>query len=150
LEAPVTDKKVMPANGAGIAKGQPDGVSGSPDDGELGRSHGRSAGGESGGGAYPNPHLDKDASRSSFSGGQTEKAYYGGNNPNATTGPPANLLAGQDSQPSGSSVAGAHPVEVGGRLIEVIEESGVAAAEATGKIATDAPYEEEQKKPGAG
>jgi hypothetical protein len=35
-------------------------------------------------------------------------------------------------------------------LIEVIEESGVAAAEATGKIATDAPYEEEQKTPGAG
>ncbi|KQM61431.1 hypothetical protein ASE65_07815 [Sphingomonas sp. Leaf16] len=35
-----------------------------------------SGGGESGGGAYPNPHDDKDAGR--FAGGQSEKDYHGG------------------------------------------------------------------------
>ena len=145
----MTDKKEMPANGAGIAKGKPDGVSGSPDTGEMGQSHGRSQGGESGGGAYPNPHSDGDAGHASFSGGQGEKAYYGGNNPNATTGPP-DLLQGQDQEPARTPASGGHDVEVGGRTIQVVEESGVAVAEATGKIATDAPYEEEQETPGAG
>ena len=83
----VTDKKKMPADGGGIAKGKPDGVSGSPDTGEVGGVHGRSSGGESGGGAYPNPHSGKGPTHSRFSGGQTEKAYYGGDNPNATTKP---------------------------------------------------------------
>ena len=145
----VTDKKEMPANGAGIAKGQPDGVSGSPDTGELGRSHGRSAGGDSGGGAYPNPHTGNEAGHASFSGGQGEKAYYGGANPNATSGPP-DLLEGDEREPESATASAAHPVEVGGRTIPVIEESGVATAEATGKIGTDAPYDEEQDSPGAG
>jgi hypothetical protein len=39
--------------------------------------------GESGGGAYPNPHTGKDAG--GFDGGQTEKAYSGPKNRNATT-----------------------------------------------------------------
>jgi hypothetical protein len=43
-----------------------------------------------------------------------------------------------------------HSVDVGERTIEVVNDSGVAAAEATGKIATDAPYDEEQHAPGAG
>jgi len=145
----VTDKKEMPADGAGIAKGMPDGVSGSPDSGERGRSHGRSSGGESGGGAYPNPHMDNDGDSAKFSGGQGDKAYYGGANPNATTESPG-FLEGQEGEPASAAASGAHPVDLGGRTIEVIEESGVAAAEATGKIATDAPYEEEQETPGAG
>ena len=39
--------------------------------------------GESGGGAYPNPHTDKDDG--GFNGGQTERPYSGPDNPNATT-----------------------------------------------------------------
>lgn len=40
--------------------------------------------GESGGGAYPNPHTGKD--RGGFDGGQTERPYSGpSDNPNATT-----------------------------------------------------------------
>lgn len=39
--------------------------------------------GESGGGAYPNPHTGKKPG--GFSGGQTEKPYSGPDNPNATT-----------------------------------------------------------------
>jgi hypothetical protein len=146
----VTDKIKMPADGGGVAKGKPDGVSGSPDSVERGRAHGRSSGGESGGGAYPNPHSDKGATSSTFSGGQGEKAYYGGNNPNATTprkAPEKEELSAEDSD---SNVRKSHSVQVGGRTIEVIEDSGVAAAEATGKVGTDAPYEAEQKSPGGG
>ncbi|MDF0488533.1 hypothetical protein PX554_10360 [Sphingomonas sp. H39-1-10] len=39
--------------------------------------------GESGGGAYPNPHTGKDGG--GFDGGQTERPYSGPDNPNATT-----------------------------------------------------------------
>ena len=42
---------------------------------------GREGGGDSGGGAYPNPHTGKEGSgREGFfgSGGQTEMAYHGG------------------------------------------------------------------------
>jgi hypothetical protein len=147
----MTDKKVMPANGGGVAKGKPDGVSGSPDTGEMGRVQGRSFGGESGGGAYPNPHSGKDPTRSSFSGGQGEKAYFGGDNPNATTKPRnLNDEEVQSTEKTDEPVRKAHPVRAGGRTIEVIEDSGVAAAEATGKVGTDAPYEAEQKSPGGG
>jgi hypothetical protein len=41
-------------------------------------------------------------------------------------------------------------VEAGERTIEVVEDSGVAAAETSGKVATDAPYEPEQQAPGSG
>jgi hypothetical protein len=55
---------------------------------------GRRGGGDSGGGAYPNPHGGKEAGKDGFlgSGGQTEKPYHGhgrlgeestGDNPNA-------------------------------------------------------------------
>ena len=147
----MTDKKEMPANGGGVAKGKPDGVSGSPDTGEMGRVHGRSSGGESGGGSYPNPHSGKDPTRSSFSGGQGEKAYFGGDNPNATTKPRnLNEEEVQSTEVTDEPVRKAHPVLGGGRTIEVIEDSGVAAAEATGKLGTDAPYEVEQESPGGG
>ena len=152
----MSDKKKMPANGGGVAKGKPDGVSGSPDTGEMGRVHGRATGGESGGGAYPNPHsqagnTNSDSSGEDFSGGQAEKAYYGGDNPNATTKPRnAHLIEADAAQVSGTPVREAHPVTAGGRTIEVIEDNGVAAAEATGKVATDATYQAEQESPGGG
>lgn len=43
----------------------------------------RDGSGESEGGAYPNPHTAKPDP--GFDGGQSEKAYHGGPNPNATT-----------------------------------------------------------------
>lgn len=135
----VADKQEMPGNGGGVAKGKPDGVSGSPDTGEMGRVHGRSSGGESGGGAYPNPHSGKGPTSSSFSGGPAEKAYYGGDNPNATT---KTRNSHEELEPSVESsdmaVRESHSVRVGDRTIEVVEDGGVAAAEATGKVATDA------------
>ena len=144
-----TDKKEMPANGGGVAKGKPDGVSGSPDTGESGRVHGRSPGGESGGGAYPNPHSAEGPTNSSFTGGQAEKAYYGGDNPNATT-KPRKSFEGDSAIAPEPPVREAHKIQAGGRTIDVIEDSGVAAAEATGKVATDASYEPEQESPGGG
>ncbi len=55
---------------------------------------GRSGGGDSGGGAYPNPHSGKQGGKDGFAGrgGQTEMPYHGhgrlggeevGDNPNA-------------------------------------------------------------------
>ena len=146
----MTDKVKMPADGGGIAKGQPDGVSGSPEAGDKGRVHGRSPGGESGGAAYPNPHSDAELSESHFSGGQGEKAYFGGDNPNATTPGVPGAEGVQDAEDAGSAAQEPHQVQVGGRTIEVVEDSGVAAAEATGKVGTDAPYEREQESPGSG
>ncbi len=59
--------------------------------------NGRSGGGDSGGGAYPNPHTGKEPQNDGFMGhgGQTEMEYHGtgqlgekelGGNPNAPTG----------------------------------------------------------------
>ncbi len=47
-------------------------------------------GGESGGGAYPNPHDDSDAGR--FQGGQSERDYHGGS-------------GGADSQAAGTDAS---------------------------------------------
>lgn len=43
------------------------------------KMNGRSGGGDSGGGAYPNPHTGKEGKRGGFfdHGGQTEMAYHG-------------------------------------------------------------------------
>lgn len=59
-----------------------------------GKLNGRKGGGDSGGGAYPNPHGGKEGGKDGFtgSGGQTEWPYHGhgrlgdeetGDNPNA-------------------------------------------------------------------
>jgi hypothetical protein len=68
-----TDGKVpMPASGENSPKLRSDGVS------DVG-THGRTAGGESGGGGYENPHTGKEARGESgdFDGGQSEQAYHG-------------------------------------------------------------------------
>lgn len=47
---------------------------------------GREGGGDSAGGAYPNPHTGKAGKASPDHGGQTEQSYSGPqDNPNATT-----------------------------------------------------------------
>ena len=53
-----------------LARGDPD---------KHGTLQGRSGGGDSGGGAYPNPHTGKEGSRGGFMdhGGQTEMPYHG-------------------------------------------------------------------------
>ena len=119
----MTDKTRVPVSGGGPGKGKPDGVSGSPETGEAGAIHGRQGGGESGGGAYPNPHSGKGASGSALSdhGGQSEIAYYGGDNPNATT--------------TGATV------EDNG--LDGIGEPERREREATGNVKTDGTYERE-------
>jgi hypothetical protein len=69
------DKVKMPVDGAGTHERAPDG------NGELAsrrdaQSGGLPNAGESGGGAYPNPHSDK-TDEGSFEGGQSEQPYYG-------------------------------------------------------------------------
>lgn len=146
------DTKKMPADGGGIHKGEPDGVSGMPEAGEEGQVNGRVGGGESAGGAYPNPHSGKPPQGAGLLGigGQSDKAYYGGENPNATAGGET-LPEGRDGEQSKIVPARkAHRVQTRQQGIDVIEDDGVAAAEATGKVGTDAPYEREQETPGGG
>ena len=74
----MTDKQPMQADGDGTK----------PDGGPEIASR-RGGAGESGGGAYPNPHSGKPGAKhgpGSFlgHGGQSEIAYTGGPNPNAT------------------------------------------------------------------
>lgn len=69
----MADKQPMQANGKG-AGGEPDGVNAPAKQGGAG---------ESDGAAYPNPHTGKPDP--DFDGGQTERTYHGGPNPNATT-----------------------------------------------------------------
>ena len=66
----MTETQPMQADGKGT-KGEKDGV-----------SH-PASGGESDGGAYPNPHTGKKPQ--GFDGGQSDKTYSGPDNPNATT-----------------------------------------------------------------
>ena len=69
------DKVKMPADGSGSPRREPD------ENGELASRRDQDSGGlpnvgESGGGAYPNPH-DGDEGDADFHGGQSEQAYYG-------------------------------------------------------------------------
>jgi hypothetical protein len=69
------DKVNMPADGSGTEMNKPD------DNGELAsrRDEDMAGGlpntGESGGGAYPNPHTGKD--KGGFHGGQSDAGYFG-------------------------------------------------------------------------
>ena len=75
----MSDKVPNPVSGNPASKGAPDGVSGVPGGDDQREVHGRSAGGESAGGAYPNPHTGKEPSGGGFMGhgGQTDIAYHG-------------------------------------------------------------------------
>jgi hypothetical protein len=72
-KAAASGKVPMPASGQNSPKLRSDGVS------DVG-THGRSAGGESGGGAYDNPHEGKEdrGESGNFGGGQSVQGYYGG------------------------------------------------------------------------
>jgi hypothetical protein len=72
-KAAASGKVPMPASGQESPKLRSDGVS------DAG-THGKSGGGDSAGGAYPNPHTGKEArgESGSFDGGQSEQGYYGG------------------------------------------------------------------------
>jgi hypothetical protein len=77
----MTDKQPMQADGKPSGTSRRDGVEEA--------THGKSGGGESQGAAYPNPHRGKKPRNGPGDvmghGGQTEIAYHGGPNPNATT-----------------------------------------------------------------
>jgi hypothetical protein len=72
------------------------------DGSDAGKMNGRSGGGDSGGGAYPNPHTGKEGGRGGFMdhGGQTDPAYHGtGQLGEKKTGDNANAPAtGEDDE----------------------------------------------------
>ncbi|WP_175578848.1 hypothetical protein [Croceibacterium ferulae] len=67
------------ASGGGSDKGKPDGVSASPSNNPDVDVQGRTSGGESDGGAYPNPHTGREPTQGGFMGhgGQTNIGYHG-------------------------------------------------------------------------
>lgn len=146
-------KLPMPANGQGSEKIHSDGV------GED-ATPGRSSGGESGGGSYDNPHTGKEARGESkgFEGGQSVQGYYG---PGQLDGEKADRDAGgsigqggasNDATPAGTPAAKFEPrrVDADGQTFKVVQTSGIAEAEVSGKVGTDAAYEAEQESPGSG
>lgn len=86
------NKVPVQASGDGVNKGAPDGVSAPPSGGEGANIQGRSDGGESGGGAYPNPKTGKAGTNSGFlgHGGQTDIGYHGGGQAGDNGGTTAN------------------------------------------------------------
>lgn len=72
----------MQASGKDGLKGAPDGVA------EDNPSN-RNDAGESGGGAYPNPHTGKEGKGGPSHGGQTDITYHGGGQPDGSGGPNA-------------------------------------------------------------
>ena len=154
----MSDKVQTPVPGDPATKGAPDGVSGSPRGTDGADVHGRSEGGESGGGSYPNPHAGKTETNTGFMahGGQTDIAYHGGGQAGEDGGTAGNGVAGSGGS-GGTTIAAdpdadrtPHAIAIEGTSIEVVETSGIAEAEAIEKVGTDARYEEEQKQPGAG
>jgi hypothetical protein len=142
----MTDKVPMPVSGNPESKGAPDGVSGSPG-GDTDRTiDGRKGGGESEGGAYPNPHSGKKPEGGGFMG---QAGDEGQSAPNAVAG-----SAGEGDVDGSSGVPTAehtrHDVPAADGSVAVEETSGNAAAEATGKVGTDAAYDDAQKHPGSG
>lgn len=69
----MTGKQPMQADGSGTHGGEVNDDAPAP---------GKDSAGESGGGAYPNPHTGKDDG--DFDGGQSDKAYTGPPNDNST------------------------------------------------------------------
>ena len=140
----MSDGKVqMPASGQQSHKTHSDGI------GDV-DTHGRDEGGESGGGSYDNPHTGKEARGESggFEGGQSVRGYYG---PGQLDGEKAvsaergtvgqgGGASGADGDPNQSSTTPGHKprqVRAAGQSFEIVEASGVAEAEASGKVGTD-------------
>jgi hypothetical protein len=151
----MSDKVPTPVSGNPETKGAPDGVSDVPRG--ANEVHGRSAGGESGGGAYPNPQTGKTDTNTGFMGhgGQTDMAYHGGGQAGEEGGSARNGVTGSSGNGGTAAPAPAadykeRDVSVEGHDVKVVETSGIAEAEATGKIGTDADYDDEQKQPGSG
>lgn len=70
---------------------------------------GRKGGGDSGGGAYPNPHSGKDGKEGGFMGhgGQTDMAYHGhGQLGGDKVGGNANAPASEEDEAGGSGSGG--------------------------------------------
>jgi hypothetical protein len=144
----MSEKIPMPVPGNPTSKGKPDGVAAGPDGGN---SHGRSDVGESGGGAYPNPHSGKEPHSEGFlsHGGQSEIGYHGGGQAGSDGAANANSASRGDTDysdqgetgpkpgPRGPAETGGddrvHKVTANGRTLNVEETSGVAAAEVAGK-----------------
>lgn len=79
------EKKPTQSMGDGQDKGAPDGTN-AP----------RKGGGESAGGAYPNPHTGKEPSMKEWHGGQSETAYHG-----------SGQLGEDETEPGGNPNSGA-------------------------------------------
>lgn len=156
----MTDKP-MPASGDAHSKGAPDGVSGTPTEGDGRSVHGRTEGGESGGANYLNPHTGKAGASgqggttspgsghgsgfgdgASGHGGQTQIDYYGSGQRGAGGAAAQNAVAGSDSSdhngeskpPPPHAERPSHQVTAQGRTFSVVEDSGIAAAEAAGDL----------------
>lgn len=160
----MNDIEPMPASGDAHRKGAPDGVSGIPGGGsttgadDARNVHGRTEGGESGGTNYSNPQTGKrDVSgdggspgggdRPGFNegasghGGQTQIDYYGSGQRGAGGAAAENAVADSDScghdtaeAPAPAADRPPHQVTAQGRTFTVVEDSGVAAAEAGGDV----------------
>ena len=156
----MTSKVPMPVSGDGRDKGDPDGVN---------ESEARSAGGESSGGSYRNPHEGKDGDGGAGGfmghGGQTEIGYHGGGQAGGGETPNPNAPTEGDNAASRQGEAGPKPgptgpdqdfsaeyprhTEVDGHRIEIIDTSGIAAAEAAGTKAREGEANATEA-PGAG
>lgn len=131
----------MPVDGGGRRKGAADGVSGTPADGPGEGVSGRTAAGESGGSAYPNPHSGQ--TEPLPHGGQPRVKFYGGSGPASGDGKPSpnapDRPQGEDAArpvpaPAPAAEREPHVVKAAHGSFAVVEESGVAAAEATGAV----------------
>ncbi|WP_375419683.1 hypothetical protein [uncultured Sphingomonas sp.] len=144
----MSDKQPTPVSGGGDRTGKPDGVN---------ESDARTAGGESGGGGYDNPHTGKDGNSDANGilghGGQTEIGYHGGGQAGSDGQATDNATAEGSSDVDKDGESGPKPgptgpdqdfsaeylreIEVDGRRLEIIDTSGIAAAEAAGTIGRD-------------
>jgi hypothetical protein len=158
-EIDMTDTVPTPVSGNEQDKGKPDGVN----------APGRGEGGDSGGGSYQNPHTGKDGDSSVGGffghGGQTDIGYHGGGQAgtegsetdNATTRGDRDDTTGDTDAKSGPTGPDQQDVSeyprsavAAGRPIEVIDTSGVAAAEASGTTGKDGADAAETEHPGSG
>lgn len=140
----MSGKEPTPVSGGGEGEANPDGVN---------ESEARTAGGESGGGGYDNPHSGKDGDSEATGvlghGGQSEAGHHGaqgGPEGTATDNATGGDVRGSDQHgergprpgPTGpeQDFSAEYPreIEVDGRQLEIIDTSGIAAAEAAGTI----------------